>query len=221
MTGLAEEATGGVALGRLRIDPRWFDWIWHIRGSVPLAPGQSDEAAFAALLPLFRQPGTTHQVSGDTLTFRKRDQAAQDKMAVFDDGTVRVEQRAEGRVLRYHMTSRALLFCFLAPFLFLAFAQVVTVLGRMEKASTEAAEKAGKKKDEKKDKVLPQSTIDKMLGAPVPKKPGEDKKKEEGDEPSPKAAYVFAGIFAALYVVGRFLEEYLIRSLFRKRLHGA
>jgi len=61
--------------------------------------------------------------------------------------------------------------------------------------------------------------IDKALGAPAPKKPGTEGKGDEDDKkPTPKPAYVFAGIFAALYIVGRILEDRLIKSLFKKRL---
>ena len=61
--------------------------------------------------------------------------------------------------------------------------------------------------------------IDKALGAPAPEKP-DKKKKDDDDKPSPTPAYVFAAIFAVLYVVGRILEDRLVKSLFRKRLAG-
>ncbi len=211
--------------------PRFIDWIWHIRGSLALAPGQSGEDAFNRLDPLFRQTGTSHERTHDTLTFSKKDQAAQDKMSVFDSGVMTIERDATGSVLRYHLVSRALLFCFLAPILFLGFAQLTVLVGNLQKPSTEAAEKA--KKDKKKDQVLPQHWIDKALGAPAPEKPqkdekdskdkkgGKDKKKEDDDKPSPTPAYVFAGIFATLYVAGRILEDRLIKRLFRKRLLGS
>ena len=56
---------------------RLIDWIWHIRGSVALAPGQSSDDAFGKLEPLFRQPNTSFERSNDTLVFQKKDQAAQ------------------------------------------------------------------------------------------------------------------------------------------------
>jgi len=213
--------------------PRFIDWIWHIRGSLALAPGQSGEDAFNRLDPLFRQTGTTHERTNDTLTFSKKDQAAQDKMSVFDSGVMTIERNATGSVLRYHLISRALLFCFLAPILFLGFAQLTILVGNLQKPSTEAAEKAKKEKEKKKDVALPQHWIDKALGAPAPEKPkkeekdskdkkgGKDKKKEDDDKPSPTPAYVFAGIFATLYVAGRILEDRLIKRLFRKKLLGA
>ena len=203
------------------MNARFIDWIWHIRGSLALAPGQSTDEAFGRLDPLFRQAGTSHDRSQDTLTFRKKDQAAQDKMSVFDGGVLRIEKGAAGPVLRYHLTSRALLACFLAPLLFLGFAQLNIALGKLDKPSTEAADKAAAKKPEKKPVVLPQNPIDRALGAPAPEKPkkeGADGADKDKKKHSPTSAYVFAGIFAALYLVGRTLEARLVRTLFRKSL---
>ena len=196
---------------------RFIDGIWHVEGSLPLAPGQSVDDAFDRLEPLFRQTGTTRERTGDTLSFRKEIQAAQDKMAVFDGGVLRIEQDAPGLMLRYRLASRALLFCFLAPLLFLAFAQATIVLGKFEKARTEAK---GKKPEVKKPPVV-LNPIDKALGAPEPDPPKKKGKKDEDDKkPSPTPGYVFAGIFAALFAVGRILEDRRIKALFRKSLLG-
>jgi hypothetical protein len=206
---------------------RFIDWIWCIRGSVPLAAGQSSDDAFVRLSPLLQKQGTTHERTGDTMTFRKKDQAAQDKMSIFEGGVLQIENGGGGGVLRYVMTSRALLFCFLAPLLFLAFAQLNITLGKMDKQATEAAKKAGKdpeakKKDEKKKPEIKLNVIDKALGAPEPEKPKKDgKDKKEDKKFSPTSAYVFAGIFAALWLIGRVLEDWLIKRLFRKSLLGA
>lgn len=189
---------------------RFFSWIWQIRGSVPLAPGQSNEEAFGRLDPLFRQTGTSHERAGDTLTFRKKGSAAQDRMAIFDEGILKIERGAAGPMLRYRMTSRALLACFLAPLLFLAFAQFTIAVDRYEKEQA----KHEPKKPEKKDVKMTLHPIDKALGAPEPVKP----KKEE--KHSPKPSYVFAALFAVLYLIGRVLEDRLARSLFRKKLLG-
>jgi hypothetical protein len=198
------------------VNVRFLDWIWHIKGNLPLVPGQSSEEAFGRLDPLFREVNTSHARTGDTLTFHKKDQAAQDKMSIFDRGVLRIEHEPGGPVLRYHMASRALLFCFLAPLLFLAFAGLNVTLGKLEKPASEAVAK----KAEKKDVVLPQNPIDKALGAPAPEKPkkdGADKKNKH----SPTPAFVFAALFAALYLVGRVLEDRLVKNLFRKKLQGA
>lgn len=198
---------------------RFLEWIWHVKGSLPLAPGQSSDEAFDRLGPLFREVGTSCERSGDTLTFRKKDQAAQDKMSVFDRGVLRIDQGVSGAVLRYHMISRALLFCFLAPLLFLAFAQFTVALGKLEKPASEAHTA---KKAEKSEVIRPLHPIDQALGAPAPEKPQKDKAEDRGKKKhSPTPAYVFAGLFAALYLVGRVLEDRLAKALFRKRLLGA
>ncbi|MYL99371.1 hypothetical protein GR702_16505 [Novosphingobium sp. FGD1] len=197
---------------------RFIDWIWHIKGSLTLAPGQSSDDAFERLRPLFREVGTTHERKGDTLVFRKKDQAAQDKMSVFDGGTLRIESGSGASVLHYHLTSRVLLLCFLAPLLFLGFAQMNLVLAKFDKPLAEELEKKNADKAE-----VPMHSIDKFLGAPAPEKKDEAKDKSKDKEKDkkkrlPTPGYVFAGIFAALYVVGRILEQRLVRSLFRKNL---
>ncbi len=195
---------------------RFIDWIWTVRGSVPLAPGQSAHEAFASLDPLFRVGGTTYDRSGDTLTFRKQDQAAQDKMSIFDSGVLLIE----GGALRYRMFSRMLLFCFIMPFVFVGFGQLTVAIGKLEQPSAEEAAAAAKKA-EKKDVVRAQNPIDKWLGAPAPDKPKKDAPPKKNNKHSPTTAYVLAGIFAALYLIGRILEDRLVRSLFRKRLNAA
>jgi len=193
------------------VNLRLIDWIWNVRGSLALSPGQSSDEAFDRLYPLFSQPGTSHQRTNDTVSFRKKDQAAQDRMSVFDGGALRIENSVAGSVLQYHLTSRALLFCFLAPLLFLAIAQFTVVVDEFDKPPHEAA---------KENAVLPMNPIDKALGAPAPDTPKKEdaRKEQEAKKPSPTPAYVFAGIFVALYVVGRILEDRLVKALFRKSL---
>lgn len=201
------------------MNSRFINWIWHVRGSLALAPEQSSEDAFDRLAPLFRQTGTSHKRTQDSLTFRKIDPAAQDKMSVFDGGILKIEREAGGAVLHYNLTSRALLFCFLAPLLFLAFAQLTILKGKFDKPPAEPASKSeALKKAEKESAKLIQNPIDKALGAPAPEKPKKDEKRSAERKASPKAAYIFAGIFAALYLIGRILEGRLVGTLFRKRL---
>lgn len=203
---------------------RFIDWIWQIRGSQALSPELSRDEAFGRLDPLFRQAGTSHRRTNDTLTFRKKDQAAQDKMAIFDGGVLQIEQGLTGSVLHYRLTSRILLFCFLAPLLFLGFAQLTITLGKLEQPAAEAAVKPGNAAEAKKaDAELPQNPIDKFLGAPPPEKPKDGAEDEGGrnKKPSPTPAYAFAALFAVLYVVGRILEDRLIKALFRKSLQGS
>ena len=194
------------------MNARSFDWIWHIKGSVALAPGQSGDDTFARLAPLFRQRGTSHERIGDALTFRKKDPAAQDSMSIFDHGVLQVERTAAGPVLYYKLTSRALLYCFLAPLLFLACAQLTVFIGNLQSPTAET------KKPEAQDKVLKLHPIDQALGAPAPEKPKQDDKSKDDKKPKPTASYVFAAIFAVLYAVGRVLEDRLIKRLFQRTL---
>jgi hypothetical protein len=200
------------------MNSRYIDWIWNVRGNLALAPGQTSADAFDRLDPLFRASGTSRERTNEILTFRKKDQAAQDKMSVFDGGVLQIEQGAAGSVLHYSLTSRALLFCFLAPLLFLAIGQLTLVVGKFQNASPETKHKAVVKKPD-----VPMNPIDKALGAPAPDKPKKDGDKAEGrnKKPSATTAYVFAAIFATLYVAGRILEDRLIKRLFRKKLLGA
>ena len=210
---------------------RLINWIWHIRGSLALAAGQSNDDAFDRLAPLFNETGTTHERDDDTLVFRKKDQAAQDKMSVFDAGVLRIEQSEAGPLLRYDLISRALLFCFLLPALFLGIAQFTIAITKFQKPAIEAAGKSGKAAEASKktakseaDKAAPAplNPIDKFLGAPEPKKPKKgDEQGRRSKKPSPTPAYVFAAIFATLYVVGRILEDRLVKKLFGKRLLGS
>lgn len=195
---------------------QFIDWIWRVRGRLALPPGQSSDDAFDRLDPLFGQDGTVHQRTGGTLSFNKKNQAAQDKMSVFDRGDLCIETGAAGSALHYRLTSRALLFCFLAPFLFLGIAQLTIAVDKLDKPKLEPA---------KASPVMQMNPIDKALGAPAPEpEPTDDADrllKAEEKKPSPTAAYVFAGIFAALYVIGRILEDRLVKALFRKRLLGS
>jgi hypothetical protein len=190
------------------VNLRFIDWIWHVRDSLALAPGQTSEDAFARLDPLFRQTGTSYQRTDNTLTFRKKNAAAQDKMSVFDGGSLQIDKTVGGFVLRYHLTSRALLFCFLASPLFLGIAQLTIVISHIEKPTPH---------EDKKHPDVPMNPIDKLLGAPEPDK----SKKDDADDDkklSPTAAYIFSGIFAALYVFGRVLEDRLMKARFKKSL---
>lgn len=204
-----------------RVNLRYIDWIWHVRGSVPLPEGQAVGAALDRIEPVFDEVGTAHVRSDAALSFTKKNPASQDPLAVFERGVLRVEETGQGGRLRYHLVSRALLACFLAPLLFLGFAQLTILVNAYQKP---AAEEAAKKPDAKKAEVPPMNPIDKALGAPAPDKPGKDGKEGDGKrsrKPTPTPAYVFAGIFAALYVGGRILEDRLVKRLFRKRLSQA
>ena len=190
----------------------FIDWIWRVRGRLALAPGLSRDDVFDRLGALFRQDGASHKWTGDTLTFSKKDHAAQDRLSIFDSGVLRVDEGPGGKVLSYNLMSRALLMCFLAPILFFGIGRFTIEIAKFEKTPPEAA---------KKETVIPMNPIDKALGAPPPDKTKKDDKAKAGKhdkKPSPKAAYIFAEIFAGLYVIGRILEDRLVRSLFKKRM---
>jgi hypothetical protein len=201
------------------VNLRAIDWIWRIRGKLPIEPSQSPTQAFDRLSGLFTDSGTSYRVDGDTLRFTKKDQLPQDKMSVFDGGTLRI---TDG-VLRYDMMSRALLACFLAPLLFFAVGHVGVALDtwRNPPELAKAKAEAEKKRSRIKAEDVPMSPVDEFLGAPKPekKKNGEQIGKRNR-KPSMTTAYVFMGIFFALWVLGRILENVLIHSRFRKLLAG-
>lgn len=195
-----------------------IDRIWRVRGEVPLDPPLPANEAFARLDPFLQTPGTTYAVEADRLTYTKRNPAAQDKLATFTRGTLQIEQRASGLVLRFDLFSHALLLCFLAPLLFLGFAQLAIAVNTWEQASLEASDEK-KKDDEKPKPVKKLNPVDEFLGAPAPEDPNKkkDEKEDEGRH-SPDEAYVLAGVFFAIYLAGRWLEPWLIRRRFRQAL---
>lgn len=202
---------------------RLIDWIWTVRDEVPVPEGLGADEALARIAPQFDASEYQVQRSGDALAYANPSPAAQDTLSVFERGGLRVEDGATGKVLRYRLTSRFLLFCFLLPLLFIGFGQLTIAVGEYQKAQAEAKEKAaGAKKDDKKkdEPVLTLHPIDKFLGAPAPEKPKDSEGGSRKRKPSATAAYVFSGIFAFLYLVGRFLEPWLVRRTFRRRLAG-
>lgn len=199
---------------------RFIEWIWRIKGTLPIDHFQSSDTVFGRLNGLFQEKDTTAWIEGDTLIFTKKNQMPQDKMSVFDGGNLRV---ADG-TLRYDLMSRALLACFLSPLLFFAVGHVGVAFDtwrnppEVVKAKAEAAKRRSKIKSE----TVPMNPIDKLLGAPKP-----EKKKKGGEElgkrnrkPSMTTAYVFMGIFFALWILGRIFEHVRVHSRFRKMLAG-
>lgn len=198
----------------------YIDRIWRTQGELRLDEQMDADEAFSRLDPLFQTSGTQHAVDGDTLTYSKRNPAAQDKLATFTRGTLRIEQRDGATRLRFDLSSTALLLCFLAPLLFLGFAQMALAINSWEHADAEVSQKA--EKDDEKPKAVPKlNPIDAMLGAPQPedpsKKKDKDKDKDKGRH-SPDRAYVLAGLFFVIYLVGRVLEPWLIKRTFRNAL---
>ena len=198
---------------------RIIDWIWRIRGTMRIDPAQSAGEAFGKLDSLFHEKNTEYHVEGDTLTFTKEKQLPQDKMSIFDGGTLQVS----GGVMRYDMKSNALLACFLAPLFFFALGHIGVAMDQWRNPPEvmKAKAEAEKKRQKIKPEDVPMNSFDKLLGAPVPEK------KKDGEEtgrrkrkPSMTTAYVFMGIFFALWVMGRILEHWLIHTRMRKKLEG-
>ena len=85
----------------------YIDRIWRARGSIELIPPRTSQSAFARLDGLLDDGGTSHEVHGDTLHYVKDNPAAQDKLATFSRGTLRVEDSAGRARLHYELTSPA------------------------------------------------------------------------------------------------------------------
>lgn len=216
----------------------FVDRIWRVRDTVEIDERLTPAQAFERLDPLFGAPATEVTARGETLTYSKSNPAAQDKLATFTSGTLWSEEREGRTVLSYEVDSTALLLCFLAPLLFLALGQIAIGLNMLE-APTERSERADAETDAKEkddeDEVRELHWIDQMLGAPAPETKEEKEKREaeekaeeearseggedgEDEKHSPTAAYVLAGLFAAIYAVGRVLEPYLLKRTFRRAL---
>ena len=201
----------------------FIDNIWRVRGEVPIDPSLTADEAFARIDPLLRTPGTTIVREGGALAYAKHNPAAQDKLATFTRGRMWIERAGAGAVLRFDLFSHALLLCFLAPLLFLGFAQAAILINGWEAASTETSETAAaKKEDEKPKAVKTLHPVDEFLGAPAPDDPKKKKeeKKDEGRH-SPDEGYVMAGLFALIYLAGRWLEPFLVRRRLRAFLAGS
>ncbi len=203
----------------------YIDRIWRVEDQLVLDEQLTPEEVFTRIAPLFDTPRTEVAVEGDAIAYVKRNPAAQDKLATFTRGTLRVEQAGGRTRLVYSVASTALLLTFLAPLLFLGFAQLAGQINAWENAKAEAAaEKAADKAEDKdKKKKIELHPIDVMLGAPAPKDPDADKadknkKKEPKEKIRTTPAYVLAGLFLAIFLVGRVLEPYLLKRTFRRML---
>ncbi|WP_448585115.1 hypothetical protein [Thermaurantiacus sp.] len=200
-------------IGRLRIP--WVERIWRIRGSIPLEDPLGPAEAFARLEPLFQTADTRLTRQADQLEYEKTNPRPQDRLATFTTGVIRIIWQDGRPALHYEAASTALFLCFLAPFFFLAFAQGMEALNRWESAKAEQAETPKAEKEEKAKPPPKLHPIDVMLGAPPPRDPKEDKDKEKFET---RPVYVMAGLFVAIYVVGRILEPWLLRRTFRTAL---
>ncbi|MBU7580787.1 MAG: hypothetical protein KAF27_10000 [Porphyrobacter sp.] len=196
-----------------------IDHIWRVRGAVPVDSALTPEDAFARLAPMLETPGTALSAEGGVLTYAKHNPAAQDKFATFTRGRLWIERAGSGAVLRFDLFSHALLLCFLAPLLFLGFAQLASAINAWEAAGGEGSEKAAKKDGDKPKRVEALNPVDVFLGAPAPEDPSKkkDAKDKEGRH-SPDEGYYLAGFFALVYLAGRWLEPFLVRRRLRAAL---
>lgn len=191
----------------------YIDHIWRVRGGVSIDPALSAEETFTRLVPLLDTPGTTIAADGEAITYTKSNPRAQDKLATFTRGRMWIERSGREAVLRFDLFSHALLLCFLAPLLFIGFAQLVATIDAWE-----AAEPAGAEKAEAKPKTIRKlNPVDEFLGAPAPEDPNKKKDEEQGPKPAGKG-YFMAGLFALIYAVGRWLEPFLLRRRLRALL---
>lgn len=204
----------------------YIENIWRAKGSLLLEEPLTPEETFARLDPLFQTDGTQYAIEGDALAYAKRNPVAQDKLATFTSGTLQVQQREGASRIVFDVSSTALLLAFLAPLLFLGFAQVFVLFNDWENSKVEISEReTGDKADDKKaKKKIELHPIDKMLGAPAPKDPDADKDKDKAESKekkekfSPTRAYVLAGLFVLIYLVGRVLEPWLLKRTFQRFL---
>ncbi|MEM7687724.1 MAG: hypothetical protein AAF291_01760 [Pseudomonadota bacterium] len=212
----------------------YIDRVWRVTSSIELEAPLSAQEVFARLRPLFDTQGSDYAIEGNTLTYAKTNPAAQDKLATFTSGTLNVENAQNGAPrLAYDVGSTALFLCFLAPLAFLAFGQFASFLNEIERPAFLAEqEEREAEKEAEAEETIELHWIDEMLGAPPPKQPGKEdsearsergrdgEKDEEEGYHSPTTAYAFAGIFFAIYLVGRVLEPYLLKRTFRAALGG-
>ena len=205
----------------------YIDRIWTARGHIDLEAPMSAAQVFDRMEPLLEKSGTETVVDGTTLTYVKENPAAQDRLATFSSGTFEVTQDADRSLLHYRLKSPALLLVFLAPLFFLAIAQATELLVEWERPTAEEKAKMEKEKAEKEKEAEEPgelNPVDQWLGAPKPETLEEKKQREleedkdEDAKHSPRPAYVLAGIFAALFLVGRWLEPFLVRRNLRRVL---
>ena len=204
----------------------FIDWAWRTRGAIAIDPPLTTEETFARLKPLVDEDSTQCDYGDNTLTYVKGNPAAQDRLATFSRGVFTVEQQGGLTRLLYDVKSNALALVLLAPLFFVGFAQIAVAINHWEDRKAEAVEaKDEKAGDEEEKEPAPHHWIDEALGAPAPEtleqkkarmeKEGEKKKEKLPTTPS----YVLAGLFVALYLLGRFLEPYLFRRTLRRALN--
>ena len=229
-------AVGGRRKGKMQLRVPFVERIWRVNSSLTLDEPLEAHEVFEKLDPLFQEQGTQYSVEGDTLTYVKENPNAQDRLATFTSGTLRAEQTASGTRLSFSVASTALFLCFLAPLFFLAVGQFAYMINELEKPGLieKQAELEAEKEEWEAKKEIEYHWIDQLLGASKQQRSDEDEEtkerregaaregEEEEDEVegnhSPETAYVFAGIFFVIFLVGRVLEPYLLKRTFKAHL---
>lgn len=218
-----------------------LDRIWRTRGAVPLPPSLTPVEAFDRLTPLFDPAESRIDRESASLAWRKPNPAAQDRLATFSSGILRLAERDGRPVLAYDAGSPALALVFAAPLLFLALGGANVGLGQIEAAMAEGSRSgegatAGEEKEEEeeandgeeqeakgREDPAPLHWFDTMLGVP-PGEPSYDK--EEGDKGaqedmhSPYNAFGIAALFALLYLFGRWHEPRKLRRVLHQAIEG-
>ncbi|WP_137681562.1 hypothetical protein [Aurantiacibacter suaedae] len=205
----------------------FIDWAWRSRGEIAIEPPLTTEETFARLRPLVDKETTECDYGDNTLTYIKGNPAAQDRLATFSQGTLTVEQQGGLTKLLYDVKSNALALVLLAPLFFVGFAQIAVAINQWEdrKAEVAKAEGASEEEADEEEEPAPHHWIDEALGAPAPETLEQKKQRmeEEGEQKKEKLpttpSYVLAGLFLALYVLGRFLEPYLFRRTLKRALN--
>ena len=208
----------------------FIDWAWRSRGAIEISPPLTTQETFDRLKPLVDKESTKCDFGDNTLTYVKGNPAAQDRLATFSQGTFTVEQGGSLTRLLYDVKSNALALVLLAPLFFVGFAQIAVAINhwedrKAEVAKSEAEAKGEKADDEEEKEPAPHHWIDNALGAPAPetleqKKERMEREGEQKKEKLPTApTYVLAGLFLALYILGRFLEPYLFRRTLNRAIN--
>ena len=210
----------------------YLDRLWTARGQIDLVPPGAPATTFAQLAPLLAQSDTQVTIDGPKLSYVKDNPGAQDQLATFSRGEFEVCGTPDHPRLTYRLVSPALMLVFLAPLFFLAIAQATEIVIALERPTVAEKAKMEKEKAKMEKKAAEEgpaqlNPIDQWLGAPRPETLEEKKLREleeetdetAGSDHSPGPAYVLAGIFAVLYLFGRWFEPFLVRRRLRTALH--
>jgi hypothetical protein len=99
-----------------------FEFIWHLRGSVPLERDEADTVTLDKMERLLSQQQKVVSARGSGyLTFHDRNPfgASWPEMAIYDHGLFWIERDLRGRSLRYDLRSlHSMVFCSIVSLIF-------------------------------------------------------------------------------------------------------